>query len=362
MKPQRQTWIDYARGIAIILVLYRHVFEGIKNAGISIKEYLPIEHANILFFSFRMPLFFIVSGIFVAGSLQKRVFKTFVETIARIILYPYFLWGILQITLQILLSDYVNANRSWYSYLELLYAPRTIDQFWYLYALFNVSVVYVAGIDFLKLKTLTSVIIGFIFFVVSILAYQYKFNLGFIGDIFHYYLFFAIGDAFGSLIKVEKNRKYLESWKLLLVLFIPFMGTQYYFLHTNLKYASVNYDYVEYYQSLIFIGIALMGGIYVIFLSFFLQKYRLISWLHVLGRHSLYIYVAHVLVLAAARIFMTKVLGIFNVPLLLVIGIALGLLMPVILFKLAVRFNMDWIFTLEPGKQNRNFLKRTQAK
>lgn len=72
MKPVRETWIDYARGIAIILVLYRHVFEGIKNAGIAVERYLFIEHFNIMFFSFRMPLFFIVSGIFVKSSLKKE--------------------------------------------------------------------------------------------------------------------------------------------------------------------------------------------------------------------------------------------------------------------------------------------------
>ncbi len=357
MKPPRHTWIDYARGIAIILVLYRHVFEGIKNSGISIEEYLPIEHANILFFSFRMPLFFIVSGIFVIGSLQKRGFQHFLETKARIILYPYFLWGILQITLQILLSDYVNANRSSHSYLELLYAPRTVDQFWYLYALFNVSILYVTGVHFLKINTRYNVVIGLFFFYISILSYQYKVNLGFLGDILHYYLFFAIGDAIGSIIKNEHNKKYFESWKLLVLLFIPFILTQYYFLKTNLEYSTMNYEYVEYYQPLLFIGIALMGGLYIIFLSFFLQKYRLIAWLHVLGRHSLYIYVAHVMVLAAVRIFMTKVMGIYNVPILLVFGIVLGLIIPVLLYKLALKLNMNWIFTLEPGKKYSKFMK-----
>src|ERR1700730_9130577 len=98
MKPGRLTWIDYAKGIAIILVLYRHVFEGIKASGIAIEKYISLEHANIMFFSFRMPLFFIVSGIFVASSLHKRGLKDFIATKMKTILYPYFLWGALQIT------------------------------------------------------------------------------------------------------------------------------------------------------------------------------------------------------------------------------------------------------------------------
>src|SRR5690349_15151101 len=85
----RYNWIDYARGIAIILVVYRHSFEGIKRAGFSISNYLFLEHANIIFFSFRMPLFFIVSGIFISGSLFKRGLNGLISNKMRTILYPY---------------------------------------------------------------------------------------------------------------------------------------------------------------------------------------------------------------------------------------------------------------------------------
>ncbi|MBC7866552.1 MAG: acyltransferase, partial [Gloeobacteraceae cyanobacterium ES-bin-316] len=324
MAIKRQSWVDYARGIAIILVLYRHVFEGIKNSGISIEKYLAIEHANIMFFSFRMPLFFIISGVFVIDSLKKRGLKNFIETKARLILYPYFLWGVIQITLQLLLSDYVNADRSLVSYLHLFYMPRGLDQFWYLYTLFNVSVLYVIAAHFLKLKHIHHIIIGVLFFYLSVKAYQLKINLGFLGDVLHYYLFFAIGDSVSKLIRSTENKKYLESWKLLLLLFVPFIVAQYYYLTVNIPHAAMNYEFVEFFQPVIFVAIALIGGAFIIFLSFFLQKMQLLSWLNVLGRHSLYIYVAHVMVLASVRIFMTKVLNIYNVPLLLGAGIVFG--------------------------------------
>ena len=38
MKTSRLNWIDYARGIAIILICYRHVFEGSKEAGIPVMK------------------------------------------------------------------------------------------------------------------------------------------------------------------------------------------------------------------------------------------------------------------------------------------------------------------------------------
>ena len=348
MKPAvRQTWIDYARGIAIVLVLYRHVFEGIKNAGISIQEHIGIEHANILFFSFRMPLFFIISGMFVMASLAKRGFPSFLETKGKTILYPYFLWGVLQISIQLLLKNYVNADRTPFSYLNLLYSPRLVDQFWYLYALFNVTVLYALVSYVFKPTKMIQLLLGSLMFAVSVYVYQQQINLFFIGDILHYYIFLAVGDAIGSFVTNKNNNSRLSSYKLLLLLLVPFAATQYYYLMNNIPSAETNYDFVEYYQPAQFIVIALVGAFFIIALSFTLQRINKLQWLHVLGSHSLYIYVSHVMVLAATRIFMTKVLNIYHVPTLLAAGIAMGLLVPVLLYKIAIKLNMGWLFSLE---------------
>ncbi len=347
MKPARLTWIDYAKGVAILLVLYRHVWEGIKNSGIAIQEYISIEHANILFFSFRMPLFFIVSGAFVAGSLKKRGLQSFVATKARTILYPYFLWGCLQITLQLVFSKYVNADRTVNDYLYLFYLPRKVEQFWYLYALFNVTVLYVLAKVKLNFNPWQNIGMGIGFFYLSSLASQHHINIGFVGDILHYYLFFGIGDAIGRYVTDRNNYKYFESWKLLLILLVPFVISQAYFLHENLAYSKENYEFVETWQPFVFVLIALCGCSFILCLAFFLQKTKILNWLHVLGRHSLYIYVAHVMVLASTRVFMTKILGIYNVPVLLITGIVAGLIVPVILYKVAVKIKMGWIFSLE---------------
>jgi len=348
---ERQTWIDYSRGIALVLVLYRHVFEGIKNAGFDIQEYIDIEYANILFFSFRMPLFFIISGMFVMASLAKRGTTSFVETKARTILYPYFLWGAMQISIQLLLKGYVNADRTAFSYLYLLYSPRLVEQFWYLYALFNVSVLYVLVSHLFKPKKFIQFLLGCVMFAVSVYVYQQKINLYFLGDILHYYIFLAIGDLIGSFVTNKNNINKLSSFRWLLLLLIPFVASQYYYLVTNIPYVARNYDFVEYYEPVRFIFIALLGAFFIIILSFNLQRLNKLRWLHVLGSHSLYIYVSHVMVLAGTRIFMTRVLNITNVPVLLITGIILGLIVPVFIYKMAVKLNMKWLFSLEAQKK-----------
>jgi fucose 4-O-acetylase-like acetyltransferase len=369
MKPGRLTWIDYARGIAIILVLYRHVFEGIKESGLDVHRYMYLEYANIFFFSFRMPLFFIVSGFFVAASLQKRGLKKFIETKARIILYPYFLWACLQITLQIIFSKYTNGHSTAQTYLYLFYLPREVDQFWYLYALFNVAVLYVFVKEKLKITAVQNIGIGIIMFYLTAFTHQKNINIGFVSDIFHYYLFFALGDAISHFITNRNNFKYFESWKLSAVLLLPFIAAQVYFLKENIAHSNIEkYEFVEYFQPFYFIIIALIGCAFIINLAFVLQKINLkaLSWLPELGRHSLYIYVAHVIVFASVRIFLRKVFGINDVPILMITCIAMGLVIPVLLYKLSVKLNMRWLFTLEqekvPATKETGYLKPLSIK
>jgi fucose 4-O-acetylase-like acetyltransferase len=345
-KLPRLSWIDYARGIAIILVTYRHVFEGSKAAGIPAENYPFLEYLNIFLYSFRMPLFFIISGIFISSSFKKKGLARYIEGRARMLLYPYFVWGTLQLTLQMLFTKYTNGHPTASSYLHLFYLPREIAQFWYLYALFNVSILYVLTKQ-LKFKAWHNIIIGIVFFYLSELVYQYNFNIGFVSDILHNYIFFAIGDFVSGYLLDRKNHKYFESGKTLLVMFIPFILVQAYFLLENLNHNTQKYMYVEYYQPFIFLLIAIIGCAFIINLTFYLQKKGVMKWLTYVGRHSLYIYVGQVMAFASLRILLSKVLGIENVAVIIISGIIVGVCIPLLLYRLAVKFNMRWIFTLE---------------
>lgn len=350
-KTSRLSWIDYARGIAIILVSYRHVFEGSKESGIAVDQYSLLEYANIFFYSFRMPLFFIISGIFITRSLQKRGIGKYVETRARAILYPYFVWGIIQLSLQMIFTRFTNGHPTVSSYLHLFYLPREIAQFWYLYALFNVSVLYALSKYYFKLKAWHNIIIGIIFFYLSAYVYQEHINTAFGFDILHNYIFFAIGDLVSSYMLDKKHQSYFESGKNLLIMLLPFCLVQTYFLWQNINHSTAKYMYVEYYQPAVFLLIAIVGCAFIVHLTFFMQKKNVLSWLTILGRHSLYIYVAHVIAFSCVRIILNKGLGIDNVAVILISGIVSAQVIPLMLYKLAERLHMRWIFTLEEQPQ-----------
>jgi fucose 4-O-acetylase-like acetyltransferase len=348
----RYDWVDYAKGIAIFLVVYRHVFEGLKRSGLNSEDFMGLEYANIMFFSFRMPLFFIVSGVFLTSSLVKRGLSAFAGQKAKTILYPYFLWGIFQITFQILLSSYVNSDRTPEHYTYLLYSPRRVDQFWYLYALFNVTILYAATKTFFKLTPLVQVLIGTAMYFFSAYSEQQGWDIGFVHEILHYYVFFALGDLVSSYFRNPNNINFISSYKTLLVLLPVFIGAQLYFLLTNLKYDPVAYRYIENWEPALFLLIALAGCAFMLSLSFFLQQKNALAWLKVIGTHSLYIYVSHVFVASAARIFLTRVAGLHYLPLLLVIGIAVSIILPILFYRFCQARGWYFFFSLDKPKNS----------
>lgn len=356
MKPARLNWIDYARGIAIILVAYRHVYEGAKQSGIDVDRYQMLEYANIFFYSFRMPLFFIVSGIFISLSVQKSGIKKYIGIRARTILYPYFIWGALQLLLQMVFAKYANGQPDPSSFLHMFYLPRELAQFWYLYALFSVSMLYLFTKFILKIPAILNLAAGGAMFYLSALLYQDVLPKSFIAealhhsflfDLFHYYIFFVIGDLAAKFLLSQRVKEMASNGKNVGLLLIFFLAVQTYFLWANLNNAADKYMYVEFYQPFVFILIAMVGCSFMMFLTSWMDKRRIMPWLTVLGRYSLYIYVAHVIVFAAVRTLLTKAFGITDALIIIATGMFFGILIPVYMYRLADRFNMRWIFTLE---------------
>ena len=353
IRNSRLPWIDYARGIAILLVLYRHVFIGIKISGADISHYPLLEKGNIMFFSFRMPLFFMLSGVFLGVSLAKRGLGHFVETKWKTLLYPYLIWGLFQITLQFALKQYVNAGRTWWDYLYIIYRPREIDQFWYLYALFNTSVLYAIIRAKLRLTGFYQLLIGLVMFYISGLLVRNDIHIGFVHDVIHYYIYIAVGDNLSSFILDKKNVPLFSSWKLFAVSLPIFAAAQYYFLVTNLAHAGIDgakadyFNYVEDWQPLLFLVIAFSGCIFMINISFILQRYHTFILLRFIGYHSLYIYLTHVLAASVTRIVLTKVFGITDAGLLFICGMVMALVIPLALYLFAMKKGAWWLFSLE---------------
>lgn len=349
---ERHPWIDYARGICIILVSYRHFFSGMLNDELQQSDYPVLSYINIFFFSFRMPLFFIVSGIFFRVSMGRKGVGNYVKNRFQTIFYPLLVWGILHITLQLLFSDYVHAAREPIDYLRLIYYPRAVDQFWYLNALFFVSVAYTLVSVYAKFNTAKQLVLSIILYAVAGYLHVKEIEAGFITDVFFFYFFFAVGDGVAEFMLNTDNFKKIASYKTLFLILPVFVLIQHYFTYLNLS--SNNDYYVQNYQPALFALAALLGGSFVIVVSFLLQKTNKARFLRVVGYHSLYIYVANLIVTAATRTVLVKVFKIDNIPLLLIIGTTMGVVVPIMLYNVLQRMGFWWLFTLKKPEKDKN--------
>jgi fucose 4-O-acetylase-like acetyltransferase len=346
----RHAWVDYARGICIILVCYRHAYEGLTNAeALNAANYPLLKYLNVFFFSFRMPLFFIVSGIFVGLSLQKKGLLQYVTDRFRYIFYPCLVWGVIQITLQLLFNDYVNAERKPIDYLYLLISPREIEQFWYLNALFNVSILYAFMRIKVKMNSWQQLGLGLVLYSIAAMCTINYINIGFLGDVFFFYPFFAVGDCISHLVTNPKKHPFISSRKMFALMLPVFFAAQYFFTTINLQHG--NDYYVQHFEPALYALIALAGCVFVLNVSFLLQEWNIARFLRVIGYHSLYIYVMHLMVIAAFRAFYLKVLQGENLPLFMTVAVASGIFVPIIFFNIAEKIGLDWLFALKKKKK-----------
>ena len=344
----RLAWIDYVRGICIILVCYRHCFDGLREADLPVNDYHVLSILNVCFYSFRMPLFFIISGLFVSRSLQKKSLKDYVWGRFSIVFYPLLIWGSLQITLQLLFKDYINAKPAPFDYINLIIFPRNPSnnqQFWYLNALFFVGAIYAFFKIALRFVLWQQVVLGLLLYsVAGYLGYK-GISFYIFPDIFHFYIYFCIGDILSSFIfKKETSRIILSpKWLITSAIFCIIMQTI--FTSINMRHADDNY--VNVHMIYLFLPISLSGCALMIQLAQLLQKKDSFRWLRVVGYHSLYIYLMHLMLIAAVRIVLVRVLGITYIPLIMTIAISLGVIIPIIVYNLCIRMGAWWLFSLK---------------
>ncbi len=350
LSRDRYPWIDYARGICIILVCFRHTHEGLANADIlHANEHPVLQFLNVFFFSFRMPLFFIISGVFVGASLQKKGIRHFIEDRFRYIFWPFLVWGCIQITMQLLFKGYVNANREPIDYLNLLWNPREIEQFWYLNALFFVGVIYAFIKVKLKFNGWQQLGLGFVLYFLAYYTTVNEIPTGLLGDVFFFYMFYAIGDNIAGFIIDPEKRKSILGNKPLLILLPIFLVMQYFFSKINLTEGD-DY-YVQRFMPLLFAAVSIAGCAFIINLCYLLQQLNVFKFLRVIGYHSLFIYIMHLMVIAGFRILYVNVLGQTNVYIFIIVGILAGIFIPMVIYNLAEKLGAGWLFELKKNKE-----------
>lgn len=117
----RIKYMDYTKGLAIILMILGHTMT-------------KIDHLHLWIYSFHMPLFFIVSGMLMQLNYERNkkndINKIRKKTIA--IAIPYYFFGILLVLFYTLLNIISHQNIEFYHKLFLLFSLQGLDSLWFL--------------------------------------------------------------------------------------------------------------------------------------------------------------------------------------------------------------------------------------
>lgn len=331
----RLGWVDYARGLAILLVIFRHTMVGLRRSDVMVSDNLYYIQEFLL--NVRMPVFFILSGVFLGRTLQKRSLGSIAANKTANLLYPYLVWSVILITFQIVLSNYTNSQRSWTDYKYILYQPRELDHMWYLLALFNTTMLFLVCYRALKHQPLLHFILAVVVYYFHYLVYDYSL----VSDIMYNYVFLVFGVYMYERIAGMENLSF-KKLVLILIITVPvFIAGQLFWLnHINDHYQPLRTIYLLPFLAIIFV--ASLVYYLVSRLLYELQVAKFLAWI---GKYSLYIYIVHVFVIAMVRVTFVKFLHIQNQYVLILSSLILGIIIPVLFHKLLVKLNIKYLFS-----------------
>jgi uncharacterized membrane protein YcfT len=126
----RVDWVDYAKGICIVMVVMMHSVLGVESAA----GQTGFMHAVVMFAKpFRMPDFFLISGLFLAVVID-RDWRTYLDRKVVHFAYFYVLW----VTIQFGFKAPAFAAESSWSHVGFEYLESFIEPFgtlWFIYLL-----------------------------------------------------------------------------------------------------------------------------------------------------------------------------------------------------------------------------------
>lgn len=343
----RISWVYHARGLAIMLIVYRHIVLGMQASGVAVSE--PMYDLQIVFFNFRMPAFFILSGVFIARSLKRKKPGTVAWSKVSNLLYPYLVWAVITLVLQISFSTFSNAHRSWHHFVNIIAQPRALDQLWYLLALFNVSMLYIGLSELLERKVWLHLLIALGLHYLSFQLQAYSL----FSDFFYFYLYFLTGALITDfLLNAETREKLFKTSNVYWVLPLFVAGQCFWFYEvgqwywTSKEHIAPNHGHTGT-MEIIFILIN-YTGCYVLFITAMLiARSHRNEWLAYIGRYSLYVYILHVQIAAIVRKLVRGAYHDVDPWLLLTICFICGIVLPILLVKNLRRYGIERLFTLQ---------------
>ncbi|WP_275434161.1 acyltransferase family protein [Lichenicola cladoniae] len=325
---ERQVWIDYARGIGVILVVFGHSLRGIVKSGVFSNLTLA-GWMDYTVYAFHMPLFFFLAGLNVQHSL-RRGNQAFLVNKVWTIAYPYFLWSVLQGCVIIMLAHDVNTPMTFTDLAKIWYQP--IGQFWFLYAIMICHVLVVLLPS--RLTLIGIAFAGFAIYQAVPIPTQLSMTL--------YDLPFYVAGLYGPAMLARWQPDRIRGWTVAALVWFAFA------LMVWAGGTLSGRDPV----SLLSLPACITGIAGIVLVCKVLDQ-RGHRWLAGVGVMSMTIYVLHVIAGSGARVIMLKLHVVADPWLYLVVGTSAGVMIPVGIHLVMKRLHLLAMFGLAPPVKTR---------
>src|SRR5436305_2401899 len=126
----RVDWVDYAKGICIVMVVMMHSVLGVEKAAGE----TGFMHALVVFAKpFRMPDFFLISGLFLSVVID-RDWRTYLDRKVVHFAYFYLLWAAIQFAVKasVFVHEHGPLSTIWL-YIQSFWEP--FGTLWFIYLL-----------------------------------------------------------------------------------------------------------------------------------------------------------------------------------------------------------------------------------
>lgn len=334
MNASRSTAIDIARALAIIGVVFNHTVDGLVSAGIVSSDG-ALAAANEMLYVMRMPALVFLVGLFVAQGVARRGAVGYVAGRSAVLLYLLIVWQAIQGGFELITAPVRNGSTTVFDVVSL-WTP--IAHLWFLplLAIITATVVIARPWRAGRLRMLTLPVLA----ALSVLTWGWNVDvLGLRG-------FALVGFlAAGALVGLGRMSALLQRRVLVWAAVGAFAVAVFLVLQLlPLQPATVS-GTGTLLDHLLSAVAASVGIVALLSLSAVLSKLRwLAPLLAAVGRVTLPIYLAHVIIVAGGRVAL-ELLGMRS-PAIAFILVPLGVAAPCLLLWLAGRLGFTWLFVL----------------
>jgi uncharacterized membrane protein YcfT len=317
--PARIDWVDYAKGICIVMVVMMHSVLGVEIAA----GQTGFMHLVVMFAKpFRMPDFFLISGLFLSIVID-RDWRTYLDRKVVHFAYFYVLWVTIQFGFK---APSFAAETNW-SHVGFLYLESFIEPFGTLWFIYLLPVFFVVTKATRRMPPLL------IWGVAALLEMAHVATGWTVIDEFcARFVYFYSGYLFAQYVFALSDRARAR----------PALALAGLALWALVNGSLVKSGFSEW--PLISLALGLAGACAIIIIGTLLARAHWLTFLRFCGEHSIVIYLAFFLPMATTRTLLLKTGLIHDIGTISLVVTVVGVAGALALWRIALAIGANFLF------------------